>query len=46
MVAYITRRVLWMLVLLLLTSFVTFAIFYLLPVGDPAVLRAGRGAGR
>jgi peptide/nickel transport system permease protein len=42
--AYITRRVLWMVVLLLLTSFVTFAIFYLLPAGDPATLRAGRGA--
>jgi peptide/nickel transport system permease protein len=43
-IAYITRRVLWMVVLLLLTSFVTFAIFYLLPAGDPAVLRAGRNA--
>jgi peptide/nickel transport system permease protein len=42
--AYISRRLGWMVVLLLVTSFVTFAIFYLLPVGDPAVLRAGRGA--
>lgn len=44
MVSYLGRRVLWMVVLLVLTSFVTFVIFYLLPTGDPAVLRAGRGA--
>lgn len=44
MVVYIARRFGWMLVLLLATSFVTFVIFYLLPVADPAVLRAGRGA--
>jgi peptide/nickel transport system permease protein len=39
---YIIRRLLWVIVLLILVSFVTFAIFYLLPTADPAVLRAGR----
>ena len=42
--AYIIRRVLWMFVLLIAISFITFAIFYLLPSADPALLRAGRGA--
>jgi peptide/nickel transport system permease protein len=41
---YILGRVLWGLVLLLLVSFLTFAIFYLLPSADPAALRAGRSA--
>jgi peptide/nickel transport system permease protein len=39
---YIIRRLLWVIVLLILVSFVTFAIVYLLPTADPAVLRAGR----
>ena len=42
--AYIIRRILWMIVLLFAISFITFAIFYLLPSADPALLRAGRGA--
>lgn len=42
MLRYIIRRLLWVIVLLIIVSFVTFAIFYLLPSGDPAVLRAGR----
>src|SRR4051812_11503260 len=42
MAAYLVRRIAWMVVLLLLTSFVTFIIFYLLPSSDPALLRAGR----
>ncbi len=42
MVRYIIRRLLWVIVLLLLVSFVTFIIFYLLPTADPAALRAGR----
>ena len=42
MTAYIIRRLAWILVLLLLVSLVTFAIFYLFPSTDPAVLRAGR----
>jgi peptide/nickel transport system permease protein len=41
MVHYIVRRVLWAIVTLVIVSFVTFLIFYVLPPGDPAVLRAG-----
>lgn len=44
MIRYIVRRVLWGLVLLLLVSVLTFVLFYVLPSGDPAVLRAGRNA--
>ena len=39
---YIIRRLLWVIVLLLIVSAVTFVIFYGLPSGDPAALRAGR----
>src|SRR5437588_575318 len=39
---YIIRRLLWVIVLLIVISLVTFMIFYLLPSADPAVLRAGR----
>jgi peptide/nickel transport system permease protein len=39
---YIIRRLLWLIVLLLIVSAVTFVIFYALPSGDPAALRAGR----
>jgi peptide/nickel transport system permease protein len=42
---YIARRLLWACVLLLAVSLLTFVIFYVLPSGDPAVLRAGRRAG-
>src|SRR5215213_3954000 len=42
MVRYIVRRLLWVVVLLLLVSFITFIIFYALPSADPAQLRAGR----
>jgi peptide/nickel transport system permease protein len=42
MLRYVIRRVLWVVVLLLLVSFVTFVIFYALPSGDPAAIRAGR----
>jgi peptide/nickel transport system permease protein len=41
MVRYIIRRLLWAAATLLIVSFVTFLIFYVLPPGDPAVLRAG-----
>jgi peptide/nickel transport system permease protein len=41
-IAVVSRRLLWMVVLLLLVSLVTFVIFYLLPSADPALLRAGR----
>jgi peptide/nickel transport system permease protein len=39
---YIIRRLLWVIVLLIVVSAVTFVVFYLLPSADPAVLRAGR----
>lgn len=39
---YIIRRLLWVIVLLIVVSAVTFIIFYALPSADPAVLRAGR----
>jgi peptide/nickel transport system permease protein len=42
MTRYIIRRLLWVVVLLLAVSFITFAIFYLFPSADPATLRAGR----
>ncbi len=42
MITFIIRRLLWMVVLLVLVSFITFIIFYTLPATDPAVLRAGR----
>jgi peptide/nickel transport system permease protein len=41
-VRYILRRLLWVVVLLLAVSAITFVIFYSLPSADPAVLRAGR----
>ena len=41
MVRYIIRRLLWAIVTLIMISFLTFVIFYVLPPGDPAVLRAG-----
>ncbi|HEX5146737.1 MAG TPA: ABC transporter permease [Conexibacter sp.] len=44
MAAYVLRRVLWGLVLLLLVSLLTFVVFYVLPSADPAQLRAGRNA--
>jgi len=42
--AYIVRRVLWGVVLLVLVSLLTFVVFYVLPSADPAQLRAGRNA--
>ena len=42
MVPFIIRRLLWMVVLLLVISFLTYVIFYTLPAADPAALRAGR----
>ena len=42
MVRYIVRRLLWVVVLLFLVTFLTFIIFYTLPSADPAQLRAGR----
>lgn len=42
MIAYVARRLLSVAFLLVAVSVLTFAVFYLLPSGDPAVLRAGR----
>ena len=42
MLGFVVRRLLWMVVLLLVISFLTFIIFYTLPAADPAALRAGR----
>jgi peptide/nickel transport system permease protein len=39
---FVIRRLLWVIVLLIVVSFVTFMIFYLFPSADPATLRAGR----
>jgi peptide/nickel transport system permease protein len=39
---YIIRRSLWVILLLLIVSAVTFLIFFALPSGDPAALRAGK----
>jgi peptide/nickel transport system permease protein len=39
---FVVRRLLWMVVLLVVISFLAFVIFYALPAADPAALRAGR----
>ncbi len=44
MTRYIIRRLLWVFVLLIVVSFITFMIFYLLPSADPASLRAGKSS--
>ena len=42
MARYIIRRLLWVIVLMVAVSFLTFIIFYTLPSADPAALRAGK----
>ena len=42
MLAFIVRRLLWSVLLLLVVSFITFVVFMVLPSADPALLRAGR----
>src|SRR3954471_1920292 len=42
MFRFIVRRLLWVIVLLFVVSFITFVICYVSPSADPAVLRAGR----
>jgi peptide/nickel transport system permease protein len=42
MFAFVVRRLLWSVLLLLVISFITFVIFTMLPSADPALLRAGR----
>ena len=41
MIAYVARRLAWMVVLLLAVSAITFVVFYVLPAGDQALKRAG-----
>jgi peptide/nickel transport system permease protein len=42
MTAYVIRRLLWGILLLLIVSALTFLFFRVIPTGNPAVLRAGR----
>ncbi len=42
MTAYIIRRILWGIVLLVLVCALTFLLFRVFPTGNPAILRAGR----
>jgi len=42
MLIYVGRRLLWALVVLAIVMLMTFAIFFLLPAGDPALRFAGR----
>lgn len=42
MAAYVVRRLIWVVVVILIVTFITFAIFYLLPSGDPAIRFAGK----
>ena len=44
MALYLLGRLVWMAILLVVVSFITFVIFTQLPSADPVVLRAGRGA--
>ena len=44
MAAYIIRRILWGIVLIMLVSALTFLLFNVLPAANPAPLRAGRDA--
>jgi peptide/nickel transport system permease protein len=44
MLRYIARRSLWGIALLFIVSALIFVLFYVLPTGDPAALRAGRQA--
>lgn len=40
--AYIVRRLLWVIVIILLLTLLAFLVFYVLPPGDPAIAFAGR----
>ena len=42
MLAYLTRRIAWAIVVMLAVTAITFAIFYLLPPGDPALRFVGK----
>jgi peptide/nickel transport system permease protein len=42
MLTYIARRLVWTIVVITVVLLITFAVFYLLPAGDPAVRFAGK----
>jgi peptide/nickel transport system permease protein len=42
MTAYVIRRILWGILILILVCLLTFVLFRVIPTGNPAVLRAGR----
>src|SRR5258707_12948915 len=42
MTAYVIRRVVWGIALLIIVCALTFLLFRIIPTGNPAVLRAGR----
>jgi peptide/nickel transport system permease protein len=42
MTAYVIRRILWGILLLIIVCAVTFVLFRVIPTGNPALLRAGR----
>ena len=42
MAAYVVRRVIWAIIVVAVVTLLTFAIFYVLPPGDPARRFAGR----
>jgi len=42
MLFYIARRLVWTMVVLLVVLFITFAVFFLMPNGDPALRFAGK----
>ena len=42
MLLYIVRRLLWAMVVVLIVLLLTFAVFYLMPAGDPALRFAGK----
>src|SRR6478752_3167659 len=42
MLIYIFRRLVWTIVVLLAVMFITFAVFFLMPAGDPALRFAGK----
>jgi peptide/nickel transport system permease protein len=44
MLRYLIRRLLWGIILVIAVMIITFALFYLLPNVDPALLRAGRSS--
>ena len=42
MLIYVARRIVWAVIVVLIVLMITFAVFYLMPAGDPAVRFAGK----